>query len=206
MSDQLNVTKREKLGTRNSRRTRRAGQIPAVLYGHGLETVSLSVSRDEFWAAIRHGARLVDLKGEVNESAFIRDVQWDAFGVDVLHVDLTRIDKDEKLDVTVNVELRGVAPGISQGGAVSHQRHDIEIRCTAITIPEKLTANINNLALGDVILASDLEIPEGAELLVEPDTVIVQCIEAISEDEEAAVMELAEPEVIGRKADDEAED
>ena len=74
MAEVLNVTIRDKLGKRNSRRLRRSGSIPAVLYGHGQECVNLSIPTGELAAVIRHGSRLVELQGKVKENAFIREV------------------------------------------------------------------------------------------------------------------------------------
>ena len=64
---------------------------PAILYGHGEACVNLALAEDEVKTLVRHGARVVDLEGAVNEKAFVRDLQWDTFGVEVLHLDLTRV-------------------------------------------------------------------------------------------------------------------
>ncbi|MCX7701165.1 MAG: 50S ribosomal protein L25, partial [Gemmataceae bacterium] len=116
MAEQLNVELRETRGKRNARRNRRAGKLPAVLYGHGQEAISLALSAEPFEAAVRHGARLVKLTGAVDEQAFIREIQWDTWGTHVLHVDFTRISEHEKVEVRVPVEIRGEAPGLKAGG------------------------------------------------------------------------------------------
>lgn len=205
MAEVLQVSQRSTRGTANARRERAAGKIPAVLYGHGKETVNLSVPADEVQAAIRHGSHFVELKGDVDESALIRDVQWDTFGVDVLHVDFTRVDAGETAEITVSVELRGEAPGTKQGGMIRQMIHEVTIDCPVTVIPEKLFVNINSLELGGSVLAGDLELPEGANLQAEADTLVVQCVEvATHDDEEEAGVPAgpAEPEVIGRKPDE----
>src|SRR5690606_3229784 len=88
LAEVFNVTKRNEVGRQANKRIRRAGQIPAVLYGHGEATVSLAIKRDEVAAALRHSGKVVDLKGDITDSALIRAVQWDPFGIEVLHVDL----------------------------------------------------------------------------------------------------------------------
>ena len=108
----LEVQIRDSRGTRNARRLRQAGSVPAVLYGHGQETVNLSVSSEQFVAAIRHGSRVVALAGAVDQTALIRDVQWDTFGIEVLHVDFARVSASELVTTMVQVELRGEAPGV----------------------------------------------------------------------------------------------
>ena len=93
---------------------RQSGRIPAVLYGHGEESVSLSLRHEELEAAVRHRAHLVNLEGGVKESALIQAVQWDTFGVEILHADLFRVRKGEKHEAVVAIQLRGEAPGAEQ--------------------------------------------------------------------------------------------
>jgi large subunit ribosomal protein L25 len=208
MAEIMNVAVRQACGTRAARKVRKAGRVPAVLYGHGKANVNLSIPTREVEAAIRHGAKLVDLRGEVSDTALIRAVQWDAFGVDVLHLDLTRVSAGDMVQVTVAVELRGEAPGGRAGGLVEQVVHEVEIECPAANIPDKFELNINSLELGASLTAGDLELPPGARLLGGQDEIIVHCVEALAEveEEEAAPAEAGEPEVIGRKVEEEEEE
>ena len=202
----VNVKVRSERGKRQARRLRANGFIPAVIYGHGEQTVSLSVSAEEVTGALRHGTRIVSLQGDLKEQAFIRDVQWDTFGNDVLHLDFTRVSAGEMLATTVALECRGEAPGTRTGGVVEQPLHELPIRCPANAITDKIEININALELGQSILVGDLQLPSGAETTVAADTVVVQCVErAVAEEEEAAPSGPAEPEVIGRKPDEEGE-
>ena len=207
MSDTLNVAVREQLGTNHTRRLRRSGQVPAILYGHGEKNVNLAIAATEVNGAIRHGTKVVEIRGAVTDSALIRDVQWDAFGSTVLHLDLTRVSADEKVHVTVHVELRGEAPGLREGGVVEHVTHEVEIECAVNALPDKLVVSVNDLHLGQSIVASDLELPKGATLLSDADAVIVHVIEPSVEVEGADVVgaDGAEPEVIGGRPDEEDE-
>lgn len=206
MPEVLQVDKRESRGTRASQKMRDRGQVPAVLYGHGEATVALSVVRDQLDAVLRHGGHVVELKGAVSDSALLKAIQWDAMGTQILHVDLARVSAGERVAVTLVVELRGDAPGTHDGGVVEHPMHELEIECPVGKIPEKLVVNINHLELNGVVHASDLELPEGAKLLVPPESVVVHCI-VVGEAPEGAVGEpgAEEPELIGRKPQ-EAED
>lgn len=186
---------------------RRAGTIPAVLYGHKEESVSLAVPGDQLAAALRHHSRVVQLAGDVNEQALIRELQWDTFGAVVLHVDFTRVSADERVEVTVAIELRGEAPGTKEGGVVSHQLHEVEIECPAIAIPDALQVNINHLGLDQEIRLRDLTLPEGVKLLADEDSVVVEChVPAAIDLEAPSEAAPGEPEVIGRKAEDEEEE
>jgi large subunit ribosomal protein L25 len=209
MAELLNVQPRGTLGKRNNRRLRASGSIPAVLYGHGEQTVCLAVPAHDLEAAVRHGSRVVTLSGAVNEQAFIRELQWDTWGMNVLHVDFTRISAHERVEVEVALELRGEAPGLKVGGVLEQLLHEIELECEATEIPEKLSVNVNSLKLDGSITAGQLELPRTATIRCPPETVIVQCVApAVVPEEEVAVEEAAEvePEVIGRKVEEKGEE
>lgn len=207
MSEVLNVTVRDTRGKRNARRMRREGKVPAVLYGHGEAVISLTVSAEEVGGVVRHGARVVDLDGAVKEKAFIRELQWDVYATHVVHLDFARVSADEKVQVEVNVELRGEAPGTKDGGVVTQMVHHVEIECPVIAIPEKLTVSIKGLNLGSSLTAAEIELPAGATLISNPDAVVVQCALPKQEEEITTGMgESLEPEVIGRQAAEEEAD
>ncbi|MFV1965595.1 MAG: 50S ribosomal protein L25 [Pirellulaceae bacterium] len=208
MSEVLHAAIREGLGTRESRRLRLRGHVPAVLYGHGEESLSLAIPHGEVEAIIRHGSKLVSIEGAVTDSAFVKEVQWDPFGLEVLHLDLTRVSAEESVEVVIAVELVGEAPGAKQGGRVDHVTHEVEIRCPAGRIPEKFKIKINALELGQSITVAALELPEDATMLTPLDRVVATCEEVAAEveDEEAGAATGVEPEVIGRKEDAEEDE
>lgn len=205
MAEVLNVKLREARGKRETRRLRRDGAIPLVLYGHKEASVSLQATADEMAAVVRHGGRVVELKGAVSEKALIRELQWDVYGIDVLHVDLTRVSEHERVEVQVKLELRGQAPGVKEGGVVELLAHELEIDCEALAIPEKLEVNVKDLQLDGAITAGELPLPAGIKLLSDPDTMIVHCIKPLEAEETAEGEAGAEPEVIGRKAGEDEE-
>ena len=204
--NKLAVEGRQETGKRRNRRLRAAGKIPAVLYGHKQESVSLQVSAEDVEAVLRHGSRFVALTGAVNERAFIKECQWDTWGQVVLHVDFTRVSEHEKIRMDVPVELRGEAPGVKEGGVVKQVLHSMEIECEPTSAPEKIEVNINHLQLTGVIHVADIAMPEGVKPLTDPATPVVECNEAVEIEETEEAAEGAEPEVIGRKKSDEDED
>lgn len=207
MPETMNVEMRDTRGTRSARRLRESGRIPAVLYGHGEQTVSLSLPAEQLEAALRHGSRLVHLAGALTEQAFIRELQWDTWGKSVLHVDLTRISAHERVEVRVAVELRGEAPGVREGGVVEQPVHELDIDCEATAIPEKIAVNINHLELNQSITVADLKLPETVRVLADPTTVVVHCsVPTEAGEEEAGTAEAVEPELIGRKKAEEEEE
>jgi len=196
----LNVELREAHGKRINRRLRAIGKVPAVLYGHKEKNVSLSIPVEMLGSAIRRGHRFVQLTGAVREKALIKECQWDTWGKEVLHVDLTRVSEHEKIRVFVSLELRGEAPGTKEGGVVKHQLHEIELECEASAVPEKIEVNINHLELGRAIHVSDLSLPVGSTALTDATLLVVSCSEVVeAAEEETAAIDGSEPEVIGRK-------
>ena len=117
MSDTLEVTPRKATGTRESRRLRRQGLVPAILYGHGEKCVGLAAKREAVQAVIRHGSRIVELKGAVKESALIRELQWDTYGVEPIHLDLLRVSKSDRIKVKVPIDMKGEEAAAVPGAA-----------------------------------------------------------------------------------------
>lgn len=201
-SETLEVKNREELGTLASNRLRQTGYIPANLYGHGEPNVNLAVRADAVQSIIQHGAKLLSLTGHLNETALLREVQWDAFGIDVMHIDLTRVTRSELVEVSLAIELHGQAPGLNEGGQLSVENHELTIRCPASSIPEHLVVSVANLHMGQAIHASDVKLPDGATMITPATEVVVQVVKPAGMAEEADSAESAEPEVIG-KAEDE---
>ena len=205
MADAIQTELREKLGTANTRRLRKAGHIPANVYGHGEDSVNISLPVEAVQTILRTGSRVIELSGAVETNALISDCQWDALGSNVLHMDLVRISADEVVEVSVSIELRGSAPGTSANGVVRHLLHETMVSCPGLAIPEKLEMNINSLEIDQTLTLADLDLPEGVTLLSDLSTPVASCTVAEEiDDEEAGDFDAAaEPELIGQSDDDE---
>jgi large subunit ribosomal protein L25 len=209
MAENLKVKRREKLGGAHNRRLRRVGQVPAVLYGHGEASVPLAIDTTALMGVIRHGGKLVRLEGDLAEGAFIKAVQWDVYGKDLVHVDLLRVSETERVRTTVTIELKGTAAGLSEGGIIEFVVHELDIECPAAAVPEKLVVNVSNLHLDGAIHAREVPLPEGATILDDEDMVIVHCIapHVEAEPEVAGAVEpgAVEPELIRKEKAEEEE-
>lgn len=209
MAETLNVKVRGEIGTSRMRRLRDTGSIPAILYGHGLANVNLAVVHKELMAAVKHGGKLVALKGDVSESALIRSVQWDTYSKNIIHLDLMRVDLTEMVNTTVRLELKGTAAGASEGGVLQFITHEIEIECPAASIPDKIVVSVLELKLDEAIHVSDVKLPDGAKLITHGEDVVVQCVTPRSEEDEAAAgaegATGVEPELIKKEKTDEDE-
>lgn len=200
MANLLNVEPRTKFGKRNNYRLHLAGKLPAVLYGHGEESVSLTLASEQLEAVVRHGAKVVDLEGSVTGKALLQEVVWDTFFHQVLHVDLLRVMAGDKVTVEVPIELKGEAPGVNDGGIIEHLIHSVEIEVPLDVVPEKLHIRVGSLQIGGELYIKDIsDLPAGATVNADPDDVVVHCIRPATEEEEAAEAgEGAEPEVIAK--------
>jgi large subunit ribosomal protein L25 len=211
VADGLLVEKRDETGTLRMRRMRKAGNIPAVLYGHGKDPVHLKISNRVVEKMVLAGQYVVSLEGAVKETALIKDVQWDAFGSNVMHIDFLAVDADEKVEVTVSIEFKGEAPGVNMGGVVHHVENEVTVAAPANNVPDNIIVNIDGLNLGDSISAGDLELPSGSVLVSDAQQTLVNCVEpsesaAGEEDDAAGEEQSSEPEVIGAKNEEENED
>jgi large subunit ribosomal protein L25 len=202
----LEVEARTKVGTNAAKHVRKKGLVPAVMYGHGEETTSMSVSSDALQKAIKHGVRIFDVKlGDATQKTLLKTVQWAPLGHDILHADFYRVSADETITLEVRVDVRGTAPGVTAGGTLVQQIHSLSVECLVIAIPESIRVNVGELQLNQAIHVKELKLPEGVKVMNDPDAIIVQVSTKV-EEEEAAAAEVAEPEVIGRtKEEEEAE-
>lgn len=195
---------REETGTAASRRLRRGGLIPAVLYGHKSDSLALTLRADQVHTVLRRGARLVDVEHDgKSEKALLREVQWDTFGQEVLHVDLTRVSAGERITVEVQIELRGTSPGVREGGRLDHLMHAVEVECLATAIPESLRVSVNDLELNQSVTVADLELLPDVVVQAKPDSVVVQVTEVQEEAEEEAEHAPVEPELIRKEKEEE---
>jgi len=210
-SQTLRATRRNQLGSRAAARLRRAGAVPAVLYGHQRANVHLALDLRQVEHVVHSGTRMVTLDIEgAEERALLKDIQYDAMGDHLLHVDLTRVALDEKVTVTVPVELHGLAKGVASGGTLDHLVQDIEVTCLPADIPERIRVEVAELEVGQMICVRDLQPPAGVTFDLEPDTPVVIIHEPVAEKEaappeEAEAAAAAEPEVIARRAEEEGD-
>ncbi len=201
-SVELITEPRQEQGSRAARKLRKAGKLPAVVYGHGEGTASVTLTTEDVDKAIKHGVRVVDLKADGKvQKALIRDVQWDHLGKELLHIDFARVSAADRVVVPVPVHVRGQAPGVTAGGVLDQPIHTLSVECPALSVPEFIRVNVGELQLGGAIHVRELTLPEGVKAMAEPDAIVV--IVKSPEEEEAPLPGeggVAEPEVIGRKA------
>ena len=209
----LKAEVREKTGSTTAAKVRQSGRIPATIYGHKQDAVSVSLDEHNFVVGLHHGVRVFDLEvDKKTEKVMIKDIQYDHLGKKVIHADLVRVDVTEMVKVSVPVELKGTASGAEHGGILETHADQLEIECVVTGIPEAITVSVKELEVGDNLHAGDIELPAGIKLVSDPSTLLVTCslvaaaVAAADEEEEVGEEEeAAGPEVIGEKKEAEEE-
>ncbi len=169
---QLNAKIRERAGKGAARATRRAGRVPAVIYGNKQEPVLISVDPVDLMKELQQPGFFshvyeIAVGGETYK-VLARDLQTHPINDLPTHVDFMRFSKKTRLAVDVFVEFinEEECPGLKEGGVLNVVRHDVELRCSPDAIPESLEADLSGLEIGDTLHISAIKLPEGAELTI----------------------------------------
>ncbi|EXG79924.1 50S ribosomal protein L25/general stress protein Ctc [Cryptosporangium arvum] len=184
---------RTEFGKGGARRTRRAGKIPAVLYGHGQAPRHIALPAREFTNAIKHGANTL-LTIEVDggkELALAKAVQRDPIKQSIDHVDLLLVRKGEKVTVELAVVLAGE---VERGGRVNQDLTSLTVEAEATNIPDGVEVNIDGLQIGHQLLAKDVALPKGVTLITDPEAAVVGVVAQQSAAQAEAEIEAAEAE------------
>jgi large subunit ribosomal protein L25 len=202
-SANVTVKPRSELGSRANKRLRDSGFIPGVIYGHKEAVVPVTLPKKEVVNHLHHGTHLFDLSLDgKNEKVLVKEVQYDHLGQEVLHVDFARVSLDERVEVTVPLELKGEPKGEADGGVLQQIVAEIELECLVTEIPDAIRHNVSEMALGDVLHIRDLQLPPGAKAMQDEDLIVATVKEIAEEAPPEAAEGAAEPEVIGRKPEE----
>ncbi|MEJ6950622.1 50S ribosomal protein L25 [Natronospora cellulosivora (SeqCode)] len=207
----LKAEAREGTGKGVARKLREKGLVPGVIYGKKREAQSLILDPSDLKNKMG-GNAIFDLAitggdGDSTETAMIKEVQKDVISGQLKHIDFQHISMDEKITVSVLVNLIGDAPGVDEGGVLQQLLREIDIECLPLDIPEEIEVDISNLDIGNSISVSEVEVGDEIDIVTPADEVIVTlAFPAEEEEEEELEDEFMEPEVIGEEtADDEEE-
>ena len=198
----LVVAQRERLGSAESRRLRKEGLVPGVLYGGG-EPVAICIAERELRRALTGAAGLhsildveIDGKGETHAS-ILKEYQVDPVRGGVTHVDLQEVRLDKPIQASVSVQLHGGedAPGVREGGVLSQPLREVTVEALPLEMPEHLELDVSGMDIGGTLRISDLIAPEGSTLLDDPEMVVAtvtaptKVVEPEPTEEELAAME-----------------
>ena len=172
MQIQFKATKRDAQGTGASRRLRRAGQLPGIIYGGTGEALPVTFDHNELYHLLKkevfHSSVLtIDVDGK-KETVVLRDTQWHAFKPQVLHIDFQRVAADQKMHLKVPLHFVGddVSPAVKLGGCmISHVVNEIDVQCLPKDLPEFVTVDLSALEAGASVHLSQVKLPAGVELV-----------------------------------------
>ncbi|HEV8136951.1 MAG TPA: 50S ribosomal protein L25 [Pyrinomonadaceae bacterium] len=211
----VQAKQRDGRGKNDARRTRREGLVPITVYGGGAETVAAVAQLRDLAAILRSESGrntifTIDVEGVGSSEVMFHDRQIDPIRGRLIHADLARLVKGQKIEVTVPLHLVGEPIGVKESQGVLEQVfREIEIRCEPRSIPDSIDADVSHMDVHDLLHVSDLKVGEGIEILQDPETVVATV--AIIREEEVAPApavegeEPAEPEVIGKGKKEEEE-
>ena len=169
MSDETTIgaEQRERVGKGSARAVRRAGRVPAVIYGDKKEPIGITLESREITKIVHQPGifgRLLDIKVNGSKHTVLtRDIQFHPVTDNVLHLDFLRISGSAKVAVAIAVEFinEDECPGIKVGGVLNVVRYEVELLCPATTIPEKITVDLQGLKIGDSVHISTIDLPDG---------------------------------------------
>jgi len=214
---------RHETGSRAANRLRKQGMIPGVLYGHGKPAVLFAVEPAHLREAMsteagRHAVLEVALEGQKRtHRAIIKELELDPVRHIVTHLDLQEIRLDEVIEAKVAVHYEGPSAGEKAGGMLDEATRELTVKGKVTEIPEHISVDITEMVVGDALYVKDIAVPEGLELLDDPELVLCSVLmprkaveEVAPEEEEAAAAaeaeEAAEPELVGKAHKEEAEE
>ena len=206
------VVKAEKKesGNKNSnRRLRAAGKVPVVVYGGGTESVAAVAELKDLAAIIRTDSGVnsvftIDIDGQENYDVIFQDRQIDPIRGRLIHADLRRFARGEKIEMTVPIHLTGEAKGLEEEGAVlSQAMHTIKVLCEPAKTPDSIDLDVSELEAGHALHVSDLKVGAGIEINEDPETVVASIVIVQEEELEPQLEAGAEPEVVGEEKADE---
>jgi large subunit ribosomal protein L25 len=191
----LEAEKRDGTGKGVARKLRARGQVPAVLYGHGMDALSVSVDAKELGHALHTDAGanvLVDLHvGSDKHLVLAREIQRNHMRGELLHVDFLVIRRDETISIQVPITVEGESPGVKQGGVVEHHLWELSAESLPGDVPQSIVVDLSTLEIGDSFHVGDLPKLQGVTIITPAEETILsvvtpQVLEVAAEGEEAA--------------------
>ncbi len=200
----LGVELREGRGKGVARKLRAAGRIPGICYRRNAESIAVSLDPSELDRVLRKASSgintLLDLKvaggGDFDgRQVLVKELQRDPISGAYLHADLYAVDLKQTIHVSIPIQIKGSAIGVTLGGGIlDHATRELDVECLPNAIPEDIAVDVSELEIGDSIHVRDLEVAEGVEILNDPDVSVVSVVAPAVVEEEAPAEEELEAE------------
>ncbi|WP_059105308.1 50S ribosomal protein L25/general stress protein Ctc [Shouchella shacheensis] len=177
MATVLHAQTRKDLAGSATRKIRKEGFVPGVVYGKKMESEAISVDSIAFLKTVRevgqNGLFSLTIEGGKSHKVMIQDLQVDPLKDHYVHIDFFEVDMKSELEADVPVHLEGEAPGTGEGGILAHMMYEIKVRCLPADIPENITVDVSQLGIGDSVQISDLRSSVPVDLVNEDDETVV---------------------------------
>ena len=196
----LDVSNRTELRSKGARAIRRKGLIPGVLYYAGEENVNISIEKSVLFHAMQSGQRIFEINQDGDSQyTMIKQLQYHPVTDEVMHVDLMRVRRSEKITISVPLMLVGESVGVKEGGVLSQSINQIEISCFPTDVPEQIELNIEDLELNSAKSVGDIELGlEDVDIVTDPSVNIVSITPPAAEE----IVEVDSDEELGEGGDD----
>jgi large subunit ribosomal protein L25 len=204
----VEVQTREEFGSRVTRRLRKTGQVPGIVYG-GADGKSVAFAADarELRRVLVGAGALIDLKvGGGERPVIVKDMQFHPVRGELMHIDFAEVRLDEKIQTTVSVHVEGTedAPGVKEGGVLEQATHQLNIEALPTAIPDAITVDVSGLGIAETMHLSAVTAPEGVTFLDDPEETIIATIVVPTEEPTEPEVE-EEAGVVGEEAEAGAE-
>ena len=193
--EKLDLKERTVKGKSKARSLRRDGMVPGIYYFRGEENVDLQIDKKKLYHAISSGQHVfeVEMNG-AKQYVTIKGIQYHPVTDEVLHIDLMQVNMTEKMKFTIPISLEGEAEGVKEGGVLSQILTTIDVNCLPTSVPDNILVDISNMELNSNMTVADIvNIPEGVEILSDPESTIAT-LAPPKEEEEPVVEDLEEGE------------
>ncbi len=205
----LKVADRSEFGSRTTRRLRRTGLVPGVVYGGGKDARPFQVPERDARAVLLHGGALIDVQfdGSGTTPVVVKEEQRDPVRGSLLHLDLLEVKLDEAIQAEVAIEILGAeeAPGVKEGGVLEHVTHQITIEALPTAIPDSIAADVSGMSIGDTLQLTGVVPPEGVTFAlgegVDADEITIATLSPPRVEEEPEPEVEEEAELVGEEGE-----
>ena len=205
----LKVSERADFGSRTSRRLRRSGMVPGVVYGGGKDTRAFQVSERDARIVLAQGGALIDLEFDGSQTpVVVKEQQRHPVKGELIHLDLQEVKLDVAIQAEVTIELLGTedAPGVKEGGVLEHVTREVTVEALPTEIPESIAADVSGMDIGDTLQLSALAAPEGVEFFlgegVDADEITIATLSPPRVEEEPEPELEEEAELVGEEGEE----
>ena len=175
--EKLEVMKREQFGAQAARAMRKEGNIPANFYYAGEDNVNLAIDKKVFRRAIHSGHHIfeVDINGKI-QYVMIKDVQYHPVSDEIIHIDLMRVRRDQKMTISVPIILEGMAIGVKEGGILTQNLNTLEISCLPSDVPEHVVVDVTDFEMNHVMNVGEIKVDDKIEIITAADMDVLAVI------------------------------